>query len=261
MAQVQIHDDDFLWKYYQKAHTLNKCSVPKPTNLCPYFWTAVVGMLASFLMEANLWLIWAVNTINLAACVYCAILIKSVAPNAPFWPALAITIYTMVTAISCICTFGVTGDRLTGIWKKLYIGSWIAILGSVFAGLIGFLGYTIGLAVTEANFSLPPWPSTPFPWEGFFQGIGVVALSLAGLAAVGFLFYLIWKVMLHPMRSWRLLQNIWAMLKAMKQRACPMLTAPADFLAALEEKERLAKEKAAQEKQEGEPVPVPVTTG
>ena len=76
-----------------------------------------------------------------------------------------------------------------------------------------------------------------------------------GLFVAGFVCFVIWELVLNPMRSWRFFQSIWSMIKALKNGVCPMILSPPAFLSDLEEKERLAKEKAAKEKKDAEPVP------
>ncbi len=252
MAQIQIHDNDFLWKYYQKAHTLTTEDVPKPTNLCPYFWTAIFGMLASFWMEAKLWLVWMLNAIGVGACFYVFSVVKSMGDPPPIWAILVSMILFITTGASCLATLGFTGERLKGLWKKLYIGFGFSILATAVVGFLGFAFYIIGRDFY--NWWNSP-SSTPIDWALGLQVIGGMTLCIIGLCvAVGIVCF-IWTMILNPMRSWRFLQNIWSMIKALKNGICPMTLAPPAFMAALEKRETLAKEKAEQEKQDGEPAP------
>ena len=262
MAQIQIHDNDLLWKYYQKFHTLIGDPVPKPTNLCPYFWTAILGMLGSFWMEAKLWMVWSVNAVGVGASIYLGYYLKSLGTAPSIWMFLLAMILWISTAASSFATLGFTAERLKGFWKKLYIGTGITAIVGLFLYGLGFVIYDIA--------TRPPSPSLPpVDWPEVFRVIGIMATGAFGLFLVIFAGCVIWELVLNPMRSWRFFQSIWNMIKALKNGICPMITSPPAFLADLEEKERLAKEKIAKEKlakekdveEKKDAEPVPEATG
>ncbi len=42
--EIAIQQDDILWHFYCKRFTLEGKEIAPPSNLCPYFWTAITGM-------------------------------------------------------------------------------------------------------------------------------------------------------------------------------------------------------------------------
>ena len=224
---MQLHKDDFLWKYYEKYFTLSGDKVEKPTTLCPYFWTAVGGMIGSFFMEARLWLVWLITAGNCGAIFYILRNHKAYLQAMPFWLFLPILITFVSLGIALFATVVITAVRLQGWWQKLY--GWalaIAILALAAFGIIGL--------VLEAIDRWNQPSATTESWEEVaLTGIavlGIAALLISSLVAVCVLVYLVWAVLMHPMASWRFFKNIVAMFLAIKNKACPLVTSPEGYV-------------------------------
>lgn len=211
MSIIQIHDDDILWKLYNRYFQMAKVPVERPKSLCSYFWLAMFGALSYIPEKGTYWK------------VFVGILIASAVFLIPAF------VYAQLEWCTLIGSFLLASDLFMGLMIGLmrlaeWSGTWPQWLQRTMPWFIGAWP-VIGLGIA---YYIDPETTTKITGKSVITIVFVLA-GMAGimLAVVGIIALLM--MLLKPVVSLRFFQNVWAFIKACKQKVCPLVAAPESF--------------------------------
>lgn len=221
--------NDFLWQSYCYVATRDKRTVLPPTSLCQYFWTAVIGVIGRGFDAVFSWF---ENQSPLACLIDAAVALTPVLvamalhiTNTSIFIALPCTFLLIFSALMCVIA------PMKGIfwgWNKFVAtnpsdGVKRTVM-AVALGLPTWLGISLilqtpTLASTLGKFLL--W--APFMAIGMLLGIIVCSVILGGIfLGLGWCF--------GHAASTSVGSVILRYLKAVKERVCPMVEPPEEYL-------------------------------
>ena len=210
--EIAIQQDDILWHFYCKRFTLAGKEITPPTNLCPYFWTAIVGV--------GLWLDVEVKLSKLWLSVLGGLLLWI---GMTFMPFRGTFFYTVVGAVLIpwdallMISIVISTRRLRRWLERRY--PWV-LPTLVAVTVIPMAIYMIVLAVTQGHI----WTDFRASFWFVFRGIAYISLGVLGISILAALAALIPARRLDGLRS--TVATVSAYIHAKKNKVCPPVTPP-----------------------------------
>lgn len=220
MSVLKINEKDILWKYYKKSYLHSDCKeVPPPSNFCHYFWSGLLGMLLAFAYESNLMLVWltvAASFVGSGFLCWHWLNTGNMLLHALMFP------MALVSIMCLICMVPLTGDRLKGVWSKIYDRCLsIFVIAFIVCGVTIVIGM-VSVAVLQESFGTL--------LAACWQGLLVFGLVFGFIAAIWAVILLLTHFILEPVSSWRLFLSCVEMLKSWKRSVCPLIEPPDTFM-------------------------------
>jgi hypothetical protein len=202
---MQIEKTDLLWRLYCLAFEIEGKAVTPPSNICPYFWTAMKGLRLYLKLKAPLKYLW-LCAIGLFLLSFGSVtIVRNV--NVTLGHVMFIPAFTLFAASFFIAAMS----------SFIRLGRWIekrfpwAIYVTMFIASI----FGIIVAVSEIK-------SGTF-WQNF-KGIGTPIMI--GVPIICFLMVIAFN--LPSIRKTNLVRTIIELIKAKKNKWCPPVKPPMD---------------------------------
>jgi hypothetical protein len=211
---MKIKETDFLWSCYLRYYEGEGEKTPPPSNLCRYFWTAMMGLGAKVYCDSNMFLSMACFGI-----IFCLIVGFSVIVG-PFLDEMNESVSVVVVmpiVLSMIFTF--FSMMVIPIIK---ISEWMSekVSEEQFRKVMLVIMCCFGVGMLYALiFHHRPWDEA---WAELLKswpyGVGMF-LGLPALFGIGYCIY-------HPLITTEVFRTFWAYLMAKKQKVCPLVEPP-----------------------------------
>jgi xanthine/uracil permease len=210
---MKIKETDFLWSCYLRYYK-GEIEVPPPSNLCKYFWTAMIGMAAKVYADSNMFLsmtAFAVMFVAILGMATIADLLVQVNKTAAYFIATPVVLGGMFAFFSLMllpvvrfCLWLETKFNSKDLERKFAL--------TLLSGFGLFVLY--GLI-----FHHRPWDEA---WAEFLKDLPVLIGVVVGVPVLAGLGYCIY----HPLKTTEVFKTFWAYLKAKKQKVCPLVEPP-----------------------------------
>lgn len=220
--EIAIQQDDILWHFYCKRFTLEGKEITPPTNLCPYFWTAITGMVLTARYKMRHFAHWLGVEVPLGKIwlFFLASLIAMVVVARLPWQNDAIMFLALITALVFAAAY--LAAALVSLYRLAQFIvrrlPWVP----QFLGVVGVVvGIIFGIYLVWHGAS---WSETGQFFSGLFRvfkWVGILSI-LALLAGTALAF-------IPPQRRKsiaRVAETVFAFAEAKYERVCPPVISP-----------------------------------
>lgn len=208
---MKIQENDLLWRWYLRYYKYEK-EIPEPKSLCPYFWSAMGGLVTIIVVDLALYITLPVALAALVGYVYLIGSIDYFRYTKNDLVAISIVIPGLILMIGCLIL--VVGKFVAWMERSVRRTKWVVSI--LLTTCIVLLVYSVFTAKPQPN---PNWK------EELIKGLIAIGVGwgivMGGIA----LYYLVFR----PASLTRLGQQVIAFFKGVKRGVCPLVDPPDSF--------------------------------